>query len=183
MKLILASSSPRRRRLLEREGIELEIVPSNALESSDSGGDPANLVKHNALVKAKAVYKKLGRGPVLGADTVVVLDGEVIGKPHDLDEAYATLRKLSGRTHTVFTGIAIVDKDQEVVDYDQGEVTFKQLDDNMIKEYFSQVNPLDKAGAYAAQNEGMMIIEKIEGDETNIIGLPMRLLKSHLSKL
>lgn len=180
MKIVLASGSPRRRRLLEKIGIHPEIVVSNALESNDISSGPESLVKHNAYIKAKTVFKKLGRGPVLGSDTIVVLDGKLLGKPSSQAEAYRMIECLSGRSHEVYTGVAILDKNKELIDCDRAVVNFKKLTDKMVDEYFALINPMDKAGAYAAQNEGKMVIESIEGDETTVIGLPMNLLRRML---
>lgn len=182
MKLILASQSPRRRRLIEQLGIQTEVVPSNALESKDIRNGPEALVKHNAYIKAKEVFNKLGRGPVLGSDTIVVLEGKLFGKPQTQAEAYRMIESLSGKVHDVYTGVALVDKGKEIVDFEKAKVHFKELTDKMVDEYFKVINPMDKAGAYAAQNEGKMVIEKIEGDETTVIGLPMSLVRKMLKK-
>ena len=184
-KIILASASPRRRELLARENFNFEIFPSSAEELSECGADPKALALENARLKAAQVADKFPHDVVLGADTIVVLGGKVFGKPKDLREARRMLGELQGRTHSVFTAVAIVKKDEGVCDLsaDESRVAFKPMSEGQIADYLSKVNVLDKAGAYAAQEFGELIIESISGEFDNVMGLPCKLLKKRLDSL
>ena len=182
--IILASASPRRSSLLADANIDFEKFVPNVTEE-DSNGNPIELVKLNSLIKARAAAK-LNRGRiVLGSDTVVALDGVVYGKPKDLVEAKNMLSVLAGRTHSVYTGVAFVEisdsgEEKFSVDVEESKVQFRKLDSDAIDEYISKVNVLDKAGAYAAQECGSLIIESIEGNFDNVMGLPIKLVRSML---
>ena len=171
-KLILASASPRRSEILETAGYKFEIVVSDAAESSV--GDAYELARENALAKARAVYEKTGGDAVVvGADTVVVLDGEVLGKPKDERDAFDMLSKLSNSGHEVVTGYAVVSKSGEKSDYCVTYVRFRELSDDEINAYIATNEPMDKAGAYGIQEKASVFAESIVGDVFNVIGLPI----------
>ena len=170
MKLILASGSPRRAKILEEHGVAFEVVKSDAPEVAYPD-DPERTVRENALAKGAAVD---GRGAhVLSADTIVWLAGRIYGKPATLDEARLYLRELSGRTHTVYTGVAF-DGDTRVA---ASHVTFRELSDADIERYIALVRPLDRAGAYDIDDCGSILIEKWTGGYENIMGLPLEPLR------
>jgi septum formation protein len=183
-RLILASASPRRRELLSRLGIPFEVVVADVTEHEDPATDPRAMVAHNAALKADWVAGRHPDSVVLGADTTVSLDGRAINKPRDLDEARSMLRLLSGREHTVFTGVA-VRRAATGLRIDQGvasRVTFKPFGDAVIEDYLRRVNTLDKAGAYSIQEHSDMIVAGYEGSLTNIMGLPMEATKQILTE-
>jgi len=176
--LILASGSPRRRELLVRAGVRFEARAADVDERPRAGESAEALVERLARAKALAVARRVGPDPprrVLGADTVVVLGDEVLGKPRDADHALALLRRLCGRSHRVLTGVALVESDTlaargRVV---ESRVHMRPSPERALRAYVAGGEPLDKAGAYAAQGEGRRLIERIEGSETNVIGLPL----------
>ncbi len=176
--ILLASGSPRRRELLTEMGLRFEVVTADVLElDAESSPDlaPAELAKQNARLKAGAVARteKGARSWVLGADTVVALEKKLFGKPASLEQAREFLRALSGKTHEVITGCVLVDPDGcENVFQESTRVTFRGLTDEIITRYLAEVHVLDKAGAYALQERGEWIIERVEGSRTNVIGLP-----------
>lgn len=181
--LILASASPRRRELLGQLGVKFEVVVAGVTEHEDPTTDPRTMVAHNAALKADWVAERHPDAFVLGADTTVFIDQTVLNKPADLTEARAMLKRLSGRTHTVFTGVALRRK-RDGVRVDEGvssQVTFRAFDDAVIDAYFRLVNPLDKAGAYGIQEGRELIIAGWEGSFTNIMGLPMEATKQILT--
>lgn len=174
MRIVLASSSPRRRQLLEEAGLKFEIAVSPAEELHDADMAPSALCEWNATLKATAVAATRPDAFVIGADTLVFIDDRPLGKPKDLDEAHEMLRTLSGRTHQVCTGVSIVPPQGEPFSFhDITEVTFLPLDDAAIHDYFSHVNPLDKAGAYGIQESGEKIISAISGQFDTVMGLPV----------
>ncbi|WP_420457384.1 Maf family protein [Rubrivirga sp.] len=177
--LVLASASPRRRDLLARLGLAFDVRPSDADETWPEGLDPGPAAAEVALRKARATPAE--GALVLAADTVVVLDGEVLGKPADADDAARTLRRLSGRTHTVATGIALGLDGREATAFETTAVTFAALSDAEIAAYVTTGSPLDKAGAYGIQDDlGAVFVERIEGDYFNVVGLPLRRLYATL---
>jgi septum formation protein len=182
--LILASASPRRRELLAGLGLKFEVVVAQVTEHEASDADPRTMVRHNAALKAEWVAGRRPEALVLGADTVVFVDGVVLNKPRDLVDARAMLQRLSGRTHTVCTGLAVRRHcDRLALDASaESEVTFKALDDSIIDRYFARVNPLDKAGAYAIQEAAELIIAGWRGSYTNIVGLPVETTKQILTR-
>ncbi len=182
--LILASASPRRRELLAGLGVPFEVVPAGVTEHDAVDADPRHLVRHNAALKADWVAERRPEAVVLGADTTVFVGGRVLNKPRDLAEARGMLRELSGRTHTVCTGLAVRCRRASVAldEIVESEVTFRALDDAAIDRYLARVNPLDKAGAYAIQEETQMIIAGWRGSFTNIVGLPIEETKQILSR-
>jgi len=186
--LVLASASPRRRELLSRAGLEFEVMAADLPEHAQPGEPPGALVERLAAEKALAVRARLPLLPlrfVLGADTVVVLEGEVLGKPSDSEHAVATLARLVGRTHTVWTGVAVVATGAEapLVCSVASSVTLRLASRDEIAAYVATGEPLDKAGAYAAQGEGRRFVARIEGSETNVIGLPLEEVLALLREL
>ena len=173
-RVVLASASPRRRYLLESAGFEVLVRPSSVEEFS-GGLAPRALVLANAEMKAMEVAASTSGDLVLGADTIVVLDGEILGKPRDLAHAAEMLRRLSGRTHEVLTGVCML-RGGTVARCSFVEstcVAFRSLEEGMIGAYLQEINPLDKAGSYAAQEDRGRLIERIEGSMENVIGLPV----------
>ncbi len=174
MPIVLASSSPRRSELLERAGVIFEIVVSPAEEIHDASLKPDVLCELNASLKAEAVARVMPDATVIGADTLVFIDDLPLGKPLDLADARAMLRRLSGRTHRVCTGVCVIYPGGERNSFhDLTEVVCRELDDAAIDEYFARVNPLDKAGAYGIQEHGERIIAEIRGSFENVMGLPV----------
>jgi septum formation protein len=183
-RLILASASPRRHELLAQLGIPFEVVVAQVTEHEESTTDPRVMVAHNAALKADWVAARHPDAFVLGADTTVFIDDHALNKPRDLDEARAMLRRLSGRTHTVFTGLALRrQKDGLAInDSAASHVTFKSLDEKTIEKYLSLVHTLDKAGGYGIQEHSDIILEGYTGSFTNIAGLPMETTKQLLTR-
>jgi septum formation protein len=183
-RLILASASPRRRELLDQLGVNFDVVVANVVEHEESTTDPRVMVAHNAALKADWVAERHPQAWVLGADTTVFIDHHALNKPVDVTEARAMLRRLSGRTHTVFTGIALRQKSGGVR-IDEGvasTVTFKVIDDAVIATYLARVHTLDKAGGYGIQDEPDLIVERYEGSLSNIVGLPLETTKQILTR-
>ncbi len=182
--LILASASPRRRELLAGLGVTFTVVVAQVTEHEDPTTDPRVMVAHNAALKADWVAARHPDALVIGADTTVFIDGHALNKPADLDAARAMLRRLSGRTHTVFTGIA-VRRRRDGLRRDTGvatEVTFRELTPAVIEDYLRRVHVLDKAGAYAIQEHGELIVAQYDGSFTNIVGLPVETMKQILTE-
>ena len=173
MKLVLASGSPRRRELLEEAGFVFEVVVSPAEELHDAAVPLAELCERNAAAKALAVAAQRPDAVVVGADTLVWIDGEPLGKPRDMAEAREMLGKLAGRTHTVCSGVCVAGGGRVECFHELTEVVFRELDEGMIQRYFERVNPLDKAGAYAVQEHGEMVVAEVRGDFSNVVGLPL----------
>lgn len=171
--LILASHSPRRRALLAEAGYAFEVIVATVREIEATHLSLRELTIANATRKALAVARQRPGAIVLAADTLVALEGEVIGKPRDLNHARAILRRLSGRAHEVCTGVFIAGPEFKISLADISRVRFRRLTEKAITDYFGHVNPLDKAGAYAAQGAGRNIIASVQGSFTNVIGLPM----------
>jgi septum formation protein len=177
-RLVLASGSPRRRDLLGRAGVAFDIVPAEIDESARPGEEPPALAERLARAKALAVVQWLGEEPprgVLGADTIVVVGEEVLGKPRDPEHAVDLLARLVGREHRVLTGVAVARSDGSALRSRVVASTVRMRPARLeeIRRYVGSGEPLDKAGAYAAQGEGRRFIERIEGSETNVIGLPL----------
>ena len=184
--MILASRSPRRKELLASCGVEFSIYDSDVEElTSDSGIVLKELPLQNALLKAQCVADKFPSELVLGADTMVICDGKALGKPGSPDESFRMLIMLSGKSHEVITGVALVWKDKNFTARwsDVSRVKFKALSDESINHYMTLVNTLDKAGAYAIQEHGELIIDRFDGELENIIGLPLIRLKQLLHEL
>ena len=174
--LILASRSPRRRHLLEQIGLTVRVVPCDIPEEFDSLLSPAENAATLSLQKARCVAPSVQEGIVIGADTIVVVDGQMLGKPSDRDDAVQMLQLLSGRTHTVATGFALLDRpsDRFVTAVELTDVTFRRLPRREIEEYVDGGSPMDKAGAYGIQDDyGAVFVTRIEGCFYNVVGLPL----------
>lgn len=186
LRLILASGSPRRKDLLETVGINPVVIPSDFDETciDNNGFTPDVFVSVLARKKAEAVACKYPSDLVLGADTIVVLDGEVLGKPRGRKDAVSMLERLSGRTHQVYTGLALYRPGtQEVIsDFDCSSVTMREMDSGEIQWYVSTNEPMGKAGSYAIQGRAALFITGIMGDYTSVIGLPIPKLYEILKK-
>lgn len=180
---VLASKSPRRKELLENIGIKAEIMPADIDESVLEGLPPEKMVAELAMLKAAEVARSFkGNTVVIGADTCVCVDGEVFGKPKDSEDAKRMLRILSGRSHDVYTGYCVINcKDANAVaKVEKTKVFFRNLTEDEITAYVNTREPMDKAGAYGIQKRGSMLIERIEGDYFNVVGLPVCALCSVL---
>ena len=171
--LILASASPRRAQMLRDTSIPFEVIPADIDEHGIQAPTVAELPERIALAKAECVAARYPNRLILAADTIVCLGNEIFGKPKDMDEAVQTLQRLSGKTHQVITGVALLQGHQRECWHSVSDVTFHTLAPSEIHAYFGFVNPLDKAGAYAIQEHGEMIISSIVGLKSNIIGLPI----------
>ena len=175
--MILASQSPRRRELLAREGVVFRVEVRDTEEVHDASLAPEQLCAINAAAKAEAVAREFPGEVVIGADTLVFIDGAPLGKPADEVRAIAMLQQLQGRTHSVCTAVAVIMPDGSRRDFTEtGQVTFSPLDEASIRHFMSLVHVFDKAGAYAIQEHGELIIEAFEGDLDNVIGLPVKRL-------
>ena len=186
--IYLASASPRRRDLLRQLGVEFEAMPSNILEVRQTEESPADYVLRVARDKARFVAKQVHeRGlpvfPVLGADTEVVLDGEILGKPQDRVHGMALLRRLAGRTHEVLSAVCVVDSGSEHTALSTSRVTFSPLTEAEIAHYWETDEPADKAGAYAIQGKAAAFIERLEGSYSGVMGLPLHELAGILKKI
>ena len=173
---ILASKSPRRKELLKNIGVNAEVVTANIDESKLRDLPPEKMVTELAMLKAADVARSFrGSTIVIGADTAVVLEGKVFGKPKSMDEAKKMLRTLSGKTHEVYTGYCVFDcSDASAVSkYEVTKVTFRALSEDEIDSYVKTREPMDKAGAYGIQKKGSVFIKKIDGDYFNVVGLPV----------
>ena len=180
--LILASASPRRAELLRLLKLDFRIIPSTATEVLDEQLSPFEVCQLNARRKARAVAKKNPDSLVIGADTLVFLDGEILGKPASRADAERMLTRLQGRTHQVVTGISLIHlrAHRERIFAVSTDVMFHPLDAGQIRDYLAKVNPLDKAGAYAIQEHGDLIISEMSGSYSNVIGLPVERLKGEI---
>ncbi len=175
-RVVLASSSPRRRELLSLIGIAHTVSPAELDETVLPGEAPAPHAERLARAKAAAVAERLGDDPgivVVGADTIVVVDGDILGKPSDEAAAAAMLRRLAGRSHTVFTAVAVARERQLVSGVESVDVTFRRLSDEDIARYIATGEPMDKAGAYGIQGYGATIVERIVGDYFAVMGLAL----------
>jgi len=179
-RLILASASPRRRKMLRELGIACTAVASSFQEPPHvSGQSPSRYVQHSAAAKAKNVAQRFKNALVIGADTVVVHRGRVLGKPRTRQEAFAYMRMLNGATHAVYSGLAIINTENQTVltGYEKTLVTFRKLTDYEIQAYLKLIHPLDKAGAYAIQGAGALIVKGIQGCYYNVVGFPIAKLE------
>lgn len=184
MQVILASASPRRLALLQQIGIEAKVCPADFDEVSGSAVQAEDVVLANAIGKCKAVVKIKGDSlPVIAADTVVVAEGVILGKPQNEEDAVEMLKQLSGKTHKVMTGIAVSYAGEMFAEVCETEVVFRELTDEEIKKYVATGEPLDKAGAYGIQGMGAVLVEKINGCYNNVVGLPLTRLQLILAKL
>lgn len=190
--LILASSSPRRQELIRSLNLPYRIIVSDADETTEPGWIPSQIVEELSGRKARTVYERCKvelapdeQGVVIGSDTIVVLDGEVLGKPKDEDDSFRMLKALQGRRHQVYSGVVCIDLATGETHGAHGvtEVYMKPLTDERIRSYIRTGEPKDKAGSYAIQGLGATIVERIEGDYFNVVGLPMSLLSDLLGRL
>jgi len=184
-KIVLASKSPRRAEILTAVGWEFEAIAANIDETRMESEDAVSYVRRLAQTKAETVAQRTShRGPVLGADTVVVVDGEILGQPRDDEDACRMLKLLRGKWHEVVTGVALMrtgPTSQVLIDHETTRVRFCEMSAGEIDWYVSTGEPSDKAGAYAIQGKGGIFIEEIQGDYFNIVGLPIRLLYELMS--
>ncbi|OQA92236.1 MAG: Septum formation protein Maf [Elusimicrobia bacterium ADurb.Bin231] len=191
IKIILASSSPQRKKILKKAGFDFSVIRHGINEDIIKNISPSKLVRILAMRKAVSVYDKIKSSPfaksdsvrlILGADTIVVADGEIIGKPADRLHAAEILKKLSGSKHYVYTGLAFVDLDtgKKISGYEKTVIHFKKLSDKDISN-LSKKNH-DKAGAYAIQSEGDLFVKKIDGDYLNVVGFPLSKFRNMLKK-
>ncbi|BDS06169.1 septum formation protein Maf [Oceaniferula spumae] len=181
-RIILASGSPRRSEMLAEVGLEFEVIPSPAEEIHDVSMPLHLLCEENARLKALAVAKDHPEAKVIGADTLVYIDNTPLGKPKSEAEARETLAKLSGRAHQVCTGVCIAHGETVNCFHTITEVVFKTLTAEVITDYMAKVNVMDKAGSYAVQDHGEMIIEEVRGDYNNVVGLPITQLLQQLKE-
>ena len=184
-RLILASTSPRRRQLLKEAGYEFEVIEPTLGEIRLHKQPPEILVEAEAYAKARQVVDQVEDGVVIAADTLISWEDEVIGKPADPVQAKEILRKLSGTTHWVISGLCLIDAAtrDRLLAYDRTKIIMAKLSDAEIEEYVASGQGLDKAGAYAMQESGDKFIEKIEGSFSNVVGLPLELLERMLNAL
>ncbi|EEL49112.1 MULTISPECIES: Maf family protein [Bacillus cereus group] len=181
-KLILASGSPRRKELLELADVSFEIVVSEIEETIGAYSSPADIVMSLALQKASAVAENHDECVVLGADTIVTYESRILGKPTDEKEAKEMLQLLSGKTHEVYTGVALISKEKTVTFYERTEVTFWELTEEEIDAYIASKEPLDKAGSYGIQGKGSIFVQHIQGDYYSVVGLPIARLVRELKQ-
>jgi septum formation protein len=176
MHVILASGSPRRRALLDMVGISCEVCIPDIEENTDKTV-PSEIVKDLSLQKALSVAPKYPGQAVLAADTIVEIDGRILGKPKTEDEAFSMLKMLSGRTHSVYTGVALIFPDGSRDSfYSETRVTMFDNSDDLIRDYISTGEPMDKAGSYGIQGTGAYLVEKVDGDYGTIVGLPVSIV-------
>ena len=179
--MVLASASPRRRQLLELLGLAPEVVPSDIDETWREGEGPAAHAER--LAREKAARRARAGAVVIGADTIVVIDGAILGKPADAAEARAMLRRLAGREHEVFTAVAVAREARMASGVSRTRVRFRALDDATVAAYVATGEPMDKAGAYGIQGYGAVLVERIEGDYFTVMGLGLTLLVDLLARL
>lgn len=183
--IILASASPRRKELLSLLPITFEIISKETDETLDTRLTPVENVMKIAAQKAEAVASEYKESLVIGCDTIVVVDTQILGKPKDKEEAYKMLAGLAGRTHKVFTGVSLQNKSIGLEEsfYEETIVYMKSLSDKEIWDYIATGDPMDKAGSYGIQTKGALFVEKIEGDYFNVVGLPISKLYEKLKQI
>ncbi|MBP7176203.1 MAG: septum formation inhibitor Maf [Thermoclostridium sp.] len=186
--LILASQSPRRKMLLEQVGIPFTVLPSDVDETIDHNQQPAEIVQILSVKKAESVVHQLPEGSsavVLAADTIVVLQGKVLGKPADRDDAFRMLQMLQDQWHEVMTGITLIDikTGKRLAHVEKTRVRVRPLTPDAIRDYIDSGEPLDKAGAYAIQGLGALLVEKIDGCYSNVVGLPLYSVSMMLAEM
>ncbi|MFC3798342.1 Maf family protein [Cohnella sp. GCM10012308] len=185
--LVLASTSPRRQQLIGLLGLPVEIMPSHADEDTPEGWSPARIVEALSHRKASTVLDRASQTPgaiVVGSDTIVVLDGDVLGKPKDREDAVSMLTRLAGRGHEVYTGLCCIEaaSGRAVVSHSVTRVFMRALSEDQIGRYVDSGEPMDKAGAYGIQEIGAMLVERIEGDFFTVVGLPVSMLAAQLGE-
>lgn len=174
--IYLASKSPRRKKLLQQLGIDFQTITIDLEEELLDGEHPVATVKRLASHKFEEASKRVNKGIIITADTIVVLNKKIIGKPVDEKDAFKILKMLSGKTHLVYTGFVVgnISNNKKVIDYEKTEVTFRKISDDEILEYISGGSPMDKAGAYGIQDDyGAVFVKKINGCYYNVVGLPV----------
>ncbi len=183
--IILASNSPRRKSLLELIDLPFKVIASSVHEDFNIDLKPIEFAKHYANMKALDVAEKYPDSLVIGADTIVVLDNEIIGKPSDENDSKKMLRKLSDRTHTVITGVSLVWQEKNIIDTfnEETKVTFQELTDKQIQFYIDNYNPFDKAGSYGIQDWFAVCVKKIDGCFYNVMGMPLSKFYDHFTKI
>jgi septum formation protein len=181
MHYILASASPRRKELLSQILDNFDVIPAKGEEKVNVSLFPEDIASALAEQKSDEIFKLFPSSVVIGCDTIVVFGGEILGKPKNKEDAAATLKNLSGKTHYVITGVCIQNKHKKLVKYEKTEVRFNVLSDDFIKIYVDSGSPLDKAGSYGIQDEG--IVNSYFGSYTNVVGLPVTLVKKMLEEL
>lgn len=185
--IILASSSPRRRELLEKAGVHFQVMPSQEEEHIENK-EPAQIVENLSWQKAASVASKTGQDViVIGSDTLVAYEGRVLGKPRDAEEAVETLKLLQGNTHQVYTGVTVIvrDKEEEITKTfsRRTDVTFYPVDEKEIRDYVATGDPMDKAGSYDIRGDFSVYIKEIFGDYNNVVGLPVSMLFWEMKQL
>jgi septum formation protein len=183
--LILASQSPRRKILLKQIGLKFRVIPSHVSEVLSPNESPGDNAKRIAIDKASEVAARLKKGIVIGADTIVVLDHHVLGKPTSKDDAKRMLKLLSGREHSVYTGFALIDVESKkhVAGVEETKVRFRKLDEKEIVSYIDSGSPMDKAGSYGIQDDfGAVFVEKVNGCFYNVVGFPLARFYSTLQR-
>jgi nucleoside triphosphate pyrophosphatase len=182
--LVLASASPRRRQLLAEYGYQFTVVPADIEEIAPRHLTPREIALWNARAKARAVAARRPNDLVLGVDTLVAFEDRIFGKPRDFNEAFAMVSELNGRSHEVFSGVCLIHAaTREEKNFSEvSRVHFRKLNVAQLRAYLARIGPLDKAGAYAAQDDRGEIIDRVEGSFTNVIGLPMEALAEALSQ-
>lgn len=173
MEIVLASASPRRQELLRQVGVSFTVITSGVDEQMDPRLSPGELVEQLALSKAEDVARRHPDRVVLGADTVVVLGNQVLGKPRDRAGAISMLERLSGREHQVYTGVAVVGQGRRRVEHEVTDVRFRALTRSEVERYVDSGEPIDKAGAYAVQGLGAVLVSGVSGDYFSVVGLPI----------
>ncbi len=181
MQYVLASASPRRRELLSQVLTDFIVDPPTGGEEVNMSVFPEDIACALAERKCDEVFHRHSGSTVIGCDTIVVFNGEILGKPAGRDEAFATLRRLSGKTHFVISGVCVRNRFKKLVKYDKTEVKFNQLTDEFIKIYVDSGSPLDKAGSYGIQDGGL--VQQYYGSYTNVVGLPVALLRTMLKEV
>jgi septum formation protein len=183
--LVLASASPRRRDLLRRDGYTFTVLAPEVEEIAPPDLTPAEVTLANARLKAQAIARLQPDAVVIGADTIVAFEGEIFGKPRDLDHAREMIRRLNGRVHEVWSGVWLIrgDTGRETGFNEVTRVRFRELADDDLHAYHARIGPLDKAGAYAAQDDRGELIDSVEGCFDNVVGLPMKSLARALERL
>jgi len=179
MRIILASASPRRRKILSDLGYDFETAAADIVEEIIPGESPAEHVLRLSNLKAETVAKEYPNDLVIGADTAVVLKGDILGKPDSESEAFEMLSMLAGKTHTVFTGLTVMIESEKIrrSEYDRTDVTFNDLSESQIREYIKSGEPLDKAGSYGIQGMGSFLVKKACGEIDTVIGFPSKLFQ------
>lgn len=185
MNFVLASGSPRRRELLNVLGLSFTVIPASIAEIPAAGEDPETFVVRIAREKGMEVASRVSQSVLLSADTVVTIDGEILGKPADEEDAVRMLRKLSGRRHSVYTAVCLIDqrRDQMLDGLDKTDVWFDHMTESQIRDYVQRENVMDKAGAYAIQGYAAVYIPRIEGNYFNVVGLPLPLVHKLLCRI